>query len=145
MTASQVLITEHMDESLVLMKRKLCWELDDVVYFALKVNKRKPRTELADEHRRKILEMNWFDNQLYQHFNRSLWRDIAQEAEFETELELFRQRKAELSKQCAATARWDEEMHRKALMETELSTQQHACHLAQVRSCAMGVVLRNNS
>ena len=123
-----------MDESLVLMKRKLCWQLDDVVYYALKVSKRKPRVALADEHRRKILEMNWFDNQLYQHFNRTLWRDIAKEDRFDAELALFRERKAELSEQCAATARWDEEMHRKALMETELSTEQHACHLAQVGS-----------
>jgi len=27
-----VLIYEYLDESLVLMKRKLCWELDDVLY-----------------------------------------------------------------------------------------------------------------
>lgn len=32
-----VLITEYMDESLVLLKRKMCWTLDDVAYFALKV------------------------------------------------------------------------------------------------------------
>lgn len=28
-----VLIAEYMDESLVLLKRALCWDLDDVVYF----------------------------------------------------------------------------------------------------------------
>jgi len=30
-----VLIMEYFDESLVLLKRELCWELDDVVYFKL--------------------------------------------------------------------------------------------------------------
>eukprot|EP00045_Choanoeca_perplexa_P014678 m.174770 g.174770 ORF g.174770 m.174770 type:complete len:1183 (-) comp16756_c0_seq1:120-3668(-) len=142
-TFTQVLITEYMDESLVLMKRKLCWELDDVVYYALKVNKRKTRLELADEHRRKILEMNWFDNQLYQHFNQTLWREIAQAKDFEQELELFRQRKAELSEQCVATARWDEEMHRKALMEKELTADQHQCHLAQMDSVAFVKYLKH--
>lgn len=33
-----VLIMEYFDESLVLLKRELCWDLDDVVYF--KLNKR---------------------------------------------------------------------------------------------------------
>ena len=31
-----VLITEYLDESLVLMKRKLCWNLKDIIYFRLK-------------------------------------------------------------------------------------------------------------
>ena len=30
-----VLIVEYFDESLILLKRELCWELDDVVYFKL--------------------------------------------------------------------------------------------------------------
>lgn len=30
-----VLIMEYFDESLILLKRELCWELDDVVYFKL--------------------------------------------------------------------------------------------------------------
>lgn len=34
---AMTLITEYMDESLVLMKRRLCWELEDVVYFSFKV------------------------------------------------------------------------------------------------------------
>ena len=31
-----VSITEHFDESLILMRRKLCWDLKDILYFALK-------------------------------------------------------------------------------------------------------------
>lgn len=30
-----VLIMEYFDESLILLKRKLCWELDDMLYFRL--------------------------------------------------------------------------------------------------------------
>lgn len=32
-----VLITEYMDESLVLLARRMCWSIDDVAYYALKV------------------------------------------------------------------------------------------------------------
>ncbi len=38
-----VLVKEYLDESLVLLKRKLCWDLKDIVYSALKVQ-RKNRT-----------------------------------------------------------------------------------------------------
>ena len=31
-----VLITEYFDESLILMKRKLCWDLKDMLYFKMK-------------------------------------------------------------------------------------------------------------
>ena len=36
-THTQVLITEYMDESLVLLRRKNCWDLDAILYHALKV------------------------------------------------------------------------------------------------------------
>ena len=32
-----VIIAEHLDESLVVMRRRLCWEISDVVYFPLRV------------------------------------------------------------------------------------------------------------
>ena len=28
-----VLILEHFDESLIMLRRRLCWNIDDVVYF----------------------------------------------------------------------------------------------------------------
>jgi hypothetical protein len=127
-----------MDESLVLMKRRLCWSLEDVVYFALKVNKRKPSEPMAPTLREKILKMNWFDNMLYQHFNQSLWQQIAKEPRFEEELARFREAKDRLSGQCDSTASMDEELHRKKLMETPLTEAQKQCHLAQVSARACG-------
>ena len=32
-----VLITEYMDESLVLLKRKWCWDMEDILYLPAKV------------------------------------------------------------------------------------------------------------
>lgn len=32
-----VMITEYMDHSLVLLRRRMCWDLDDVVYYGIKV------------------------------------------------------------------------------------------------------------
>ena len=33
-----VLITEHYDESLIMLRRQLCWEPEDIVYMSLKVS-----------------------------------------------------------------------------------------------------------
>lgn len=69
-----VLITEYMDESLVLLKRKMCWTLDDVAYYALKVQsggggssssssshkKKSIKSDVAS----KIRKMNWMDAKL---------------------------------------------------------------------------------
>jgi hypothetical protein len=35
-----VLITEHMDESLIFMQQIFCWKLEDVLHYALKVCER---------------------------------------------------------------------------------------------------------
>ena len=147
-TFTLVLITEYMDESLVLMKRKLCWELEDVVYFALKVNKRKPKTPMAQDIREKILKLNWFDAQLYTHFNRTLWQQIEREPNFDEELAAFRDLKAQLSNQCSRWASWHEDQHRKALLEEEgkaLSVPERQCHLAQMDSVAFVKFLKQKS
>ncbi|EDQ89007.1 uncharacterized protein MONBRDRAFT_25794 [Monosiga brevicollis MX1] len=144
-TFSLVLITEYMDESLVLLKRKLCWDLDDVVYFALKVSRHRPREPLDPLLRQKILALNWVDAQLYQHFNHSLWQQIAAEKDFEAEVAEFRRRKDLLSVQCADTAPLDEEAHRYALMEQKLTDPERQCHLAQMDSVAFVRYLKHAS
>lgn len=54
-----VLIMEYFDESLVLLKRELCWDLDDVVYF--KLNQRSPEykeTNITDQ--QKVSSIGYF-------------------------------------------------------------------------------------
>lgn len=33
-----VIITEHYDESLIMLRRQLCWDAEDIVYLSLKVS-----------------------------------------------------------------------------------------------------------
>lgn len=42
---SFVLITDHFDESLILLKRQLCWDFADMVYIPLKGGRHKDRTK----------------------------------------------------------------------------------------------------
>ena len=40
-----VLITEYFDESLILMRRRLCWDLQDILYFQMKLGKYSYKTK----------------------------------------------------------------------------------------------------
>ncbi|KAI8520140.1 hypothetical protein Bbelb_033970 [Branchiostoma belcheri] len=81
-----VMIMEYFEESLVLLRRLMCWDLRDILY--LKYNRYEygnvtvpPR--LVDKHRR----WDSVDYALYEHFNRTLWEKIQKEgSEFAQEL-----------------------------------------------------------
>ncbi|MBN3304663.1 G3ST3 sulfotransferase, partial [Amia calva] len=73
---SLVMIAEYFDESLVLLRRLLSWELEDVLY--VKLNMRTPGSKhtLGAGLPAKIRAWNALDAQLYDHFNASLWRKL---------------------------------------------------------------------
>ena len=96
-----MLITDHYDESLVMLRRRMFWSLDDVVYMMLKSGKKKKKTVLKPANRAKLLEFNWADSMLFDHFNASLWRQIEAEGpDFWQEVTALRARNKELTEGC---------------------------------------------
>ncbi|KAJ8405390.1 hypothetical protein AAFF_G00318630 [Aldrovandia affinis] len=75
---SLVMIAEHFDESLVLLRHLLSWDLEDVLY--VKLNMRTPgsRRSLGTTLPSRIRAWNSLDAQLYDHFNASLWQRLAE-------------------------------------------------------------------
>lgn len=71
-----VLIAEHFEESLILLKDLLCWEMEDILYFKLNVRKSSFVSQLDPEMRAKALRWNWADWKLYQHFNATFWARV---------------------------------------------------------------------
>ena len=64
-----IMITEYMDESLVLLRQLLCWDWDDIVVFRVNARKSQYKTvSLPDELKEKIRAWNAADHLLYQHF-----------------------------------------------------------------------------
>ena len=72
-----VMIADYFDESLILLKRLLCWEFEDIVYVKLRVKKKK--LEFEEEVKKNILTWNRADVALFHHFNQTFWRKIQQE------------------------------------------------------------------
>ncbi|XP_078600486.1 galactose-3-O-sulfotransferase 2-like [Branchiostoma floridae x Branchiostoma japonicum] len=77
-----VLILEYLDESLVLLKRYMCWDISDIFYTTMNLMSYDQKIadaseKMRDQHR----AWSVADYMLYEHFNRTLWRKIRQEGE----------------------------------------------------------------
>ena len=73
-----VMIADYFDESLILLKRLLCWEFEDIVYVKLRMQK-KPELEFKEQVKKNILTWNHADVTLFDRFNKTFWRKVQQE------------------------------------------------------------------
>ncbi|XP_002153926.1 galactose-3-O-sulfotransferase 2 [Hydra vulgaris] len=96
------LIMEHFDESLTLLRRKLCWEIDDVVYF--KMNERlsqNKRNVVTQDQEQKIKAWNNADVVLYNYFVERFWRQVNDEGPgFYDDVIELKKRREKYSKLC---------------------------------------------
>eukprot|EP00750_Incisomonas_marina_P007757 INCI15042.1.p1 GENE.INCI15042.1~~INCI15042.1.p1 ORF type:complete len:931 (+),score=134.07 INCI15042.1:213-3005(+) len=155
-----VLITDYMAESLLMMKRELCWPLEDVIFGSMKVSKgtHRPKT-LADNMKDPLFEAitdyNWLDTRLFNHFNESLWRRIDQYKKadaqmqaasrplpmgyltWEDELAEFKAKIDAFTKRCEPLNYQHEDRHRAELEKLPPggpNDDERACHLAYTDS-----------
>lgn len=99
-----VLIYESLDESLVLLKRRLCWDLDDVLYlkFHYQFQSKNSRSSAINSTvTERIRRWNKADVMLYHYFNKTLWSEVRSEGqEFLEELREFRAKHEWMEKEC---------------------------------------------
>ncbi|XP_078342955.1 galactosylceramide sulfotransferase-like [Oculina patagonica] len=97
-----IMNTDYFDESVVLLKRLLCWELDDVLYFKSNERQDKERAvDLSEDVKENIKRWNAADQLLFDYFNRTFWQKIKMEGEgFYDDLAAFRQKKEQIRHLC---------------------------------------------
>ncbi|XP_067884516.1 galactosylceramide sulfotransferase-like [Heterodontus francisci] len=71
-----VMLLEYFDESLVLLKDLLCWELEDVLYFPLNAREASAVAPPDPALEAQAQAWNQIDALLYAHFNRTFWRKV---------------------------------------------------------------------
>ncbi|XP_078000507.1 galactosylceramide sulfotransferase-like [Glandiceps talaboti] len=71
-----VMITDYMDESLVLLRNLMCWNTDDIVAFSMNTRASYSKTDIFPAAADKIKKWHAGDVKLYDYFNRSLWQRI---------------------------------------------------------------------
>ncbi|XP_050758779.1 galactose-3-O-sulfotransferase 2 [Gymnogyps californianus] len=98
-----ILIADYFDESMILLKHSLCWDLDDVIYFKLNTRSQDTVQTLTPESEEQIKVWCSLDWKLYLHFNQSFWRKIEETIgleELEKEVNHLRTRQKELMETC---------------------------------------------
>ncbi|XP_001624149.3 galactosylceramide sulfotransferase isoform X2 [Nematostella vectensis] len=96
-----VLIMEYFDESMVLMKRTFCWDIDDVLYLKLNERRDKDKRNITEKMKQNILSWSQADMMLYRSFNKTFWKRIENEGPaFYYDLARFRERKKEVFDMC---------------------------------------------
>ncbi|XP_029647235.2 galactosylceramide sulfotransferase-like [Octopus sinensis] len=85
-----VMILEYFDESLILLRRYLCWTMKDIVSIRLNERKREIETSMDDFERHKNITMA--DYMIYEHFLGTFWKLVALEGpSFFKELNHYKQ------------------------------------------------------
>ncbi|NWU67783.1 G3ST2 sulfotransferase, partial [Pterocles burchelli] len=98
-----ILIADYFDESMILLKHVLCWDLDDVIYFKLNSRSQDTVQTLTSESREQIKVWCSLDWELYLHFNQTFWRTIEETIgleDLEKEVNHLRTRQEELMETC---------------------------------------------
>ncbi|XP_033116566.1 galactosylceramide sulfotransferase-like [Anneissia japonica] len=96
-----VLLSEYFDESLILLKKLMCWSFDDILYVSNGIRSSSHRYDLNDQLRARIRKWNSADVMMYNHFNKTLWRKIKEYGDgFKSDLAEFRFRERAAMQKC---------------------------------------------
>ncbi|XP_071950491.1 uncharacterized protein [Antedon mediterranea] len=97
-----VLLTEYLNESLLVLRKKMCWTWSDILYIA---KNRRPQVETLPELlREKIRSWNAVDTMMYNHFNRTLWKQVKEYGEnFQEDLSMFKEMLNQVFTECVST------------------------------------------
>ncbi|XP_078000002.1 galactosylceramide sulfotransferase-like [Glandiceps talaboti] len=93
-TFDLVLIMEYFDESLILLRYTMCWDIDSLVYFSFNIRKETSVNTISHWMQGKIRRWNSADAQLYSYFNETFWKKVKAfgEQRMEEELQALKER-----------------------------------------------------
>eukprot|EP00058_Branchiostoma_floridae_P011665 XP_002597153.1 hypothetical protein BRAFLDRAFT_118100 [Branchiostoma floridae] len=99
-----VMVLEYFDESLVLLRRLLCWDMRDILNF--KYNSfqygKLGNTSFSENLVQNYRQHSAIDYTLYEHFNNTLWRKINKAgSDFREELAHFRRLQTTMKTECS--------------------------------------------
>ncbi|KXJ28784.1 Galactosylceramide sulfotransferase [Exaiptasia diaphana] len=99
-----VMMMEYFDESVVLLKRMMCWDIDDIVFIKHNERQKKDKKRLSPLLHANIKRWNQADFILYNHFNKTFWKKIEAEGpDFYKDLSSLRRRNQEVFEMCVGS------------------------------------------
>ncbi|XP_063769460.1 galactosylceramide sulfotransferase isoform X2 [Pseudophryne corroboree] len=99
-----VMLLEYFEESLLLLRDLMCWEMDDILYFKLNARKDCGDSRLSPEIYQLAQEWNSLDTLIYQHFNATFWMKVEEYGveRMKKDVMELRRRNEELKQKCIA-------------------------------------------
>ena len=98
-----VMLMEFFDESLLLLKRKLCWELKDILYIPQNVNQGRLRPNYSSVEHKLHKSLSHLDYTLYAYFRTAFKEELQnQSQEFYEELAHFKDLLKKVHKNCTS-------------------------------------------
>ncbi|XP_071492114.1 galactosylceramide sulfotransferase-like [Diadema antillarum] len=86
-----VMINEYFDESLILLRKLMCWNYMDILYISNTVRSKSHRYPLTEGTAERIRSWNAGDIMLYNYFNKTFWKKVREYGEhFHQDLAYFR-------------------------------------------------------
>ncbi|XP_066265739.1 galactose-3-O-sulfotransferase 3-like [Branchiostoma lanceolatum] len=132
---SLVMILEYLDESLVLLKRYLCWSLSDILHWAQnKKTYKSKEMQLSPVQRKTHRKFSKVDYAYYEYFNATLWKKIElQGPDFWKEVQHFQAIQSDVMEFCQSpqsvvntrvinASMWNEEFYVDAAFCAKLRT-----------------------
>ncbi len=98
-----VILSEYFDESLILLKKLLCWDFNDLLYLSIRKHTKTydHLYNVTNEVRDRILESNKIDAAIYTYFERVFWNKVkAYGPKFDEDLKELRLRLRKLQEEC---------------------------------------------
>ena len=127
-----ILISEYLDESLILLKNLLCLDFTDILYLPSNVRSDKYKTDITGNITTQIRTWNSADVLLYEHFNRTLWEKIRNEGiQFHNDVHVFRQIKQQVFDECVISTDADVEQR---LWKQTINSSNPVCKRLTVRT-----------
>ena len=132
-----VLITEYFDESLILMKREFCWELEDVLYFKF-LERTSGETQLSATAEEKIRLWSHADVILYEHFKDRLLQEILKQGQdFYDEVEQLRELNKKMKEKCIGEEQLEKAPGSRSSKVKKFVLRQDLSHESKVECCRM--------
>ncbi|KAF8790992.1 Galactose-3-O-sulfotransferase 3 like protein [Argiope bruennichi] len=97
-----IMVAEYFDESVVLLRHILCWELDDVVSLTINARMGNYKRNLSEEAIKNLEDWNWGDKMLYDYFLAKFQKTVDEfgRKRLKTEVEELRKRRNEWFEYC---------------------------------------------
>ncbi|XP_050389920.1 galactose-3-O-sulfotransferase 4 isoform X2 [Patella vulgata] len=140
-----IMVTEYFDQWLILLKRKLCWTFQDIIYITRNTNLKNTGYAISPADRQNIINLLKNDSIFYEHFKSKLFKELSKlGADFIEELHKFKLILKLVKDYCTFVKKGDKSLViSKSPWNQRFIVDPHECHIMQLTEFPLVQILQN--